>query len=690
MAKLNTKKDHFWRNLFTRVMLVVISVIVIVWFLPRNETQRLRYDIGKPWMYGSFIAKFDFPIYKTDEAIKNEQDSLLRQFEPYYNYDKKVEGKQIKRFLTDYKLGIHGLPSGFISIIVDRLHRLYQAGIMNAPTYSDLNKDTTAMIRVVNGKSAQSVPINCIYSTLGAYEQLFMDEKLGKERQILQRCNLNEYIEPNLIYDQERSETEKNNLLSGIAPASGMVVSGQKVIDRGDIVNDETFRVLNSFEKEMQRRNSSSKEVLSTFIGQTLFVTILMILFTVYLDLFRKDYFNNPRSIAMLYMLITIFPILVSLMMIHNVFSVYILPLALTPMFIRVFMDSRTAFIAHVTMVLICAIAVRYQYEFIIVQLVAGLIAIFSLRELSKRAQLFRTAILVTISTMVVYYALQLMQDNEVLMTDWSMNVHFLVNGIFLLLAYPLMYLVEKTFGFVSSVTLFELSDTNKDLLRKLSEEAPGTFQHSITVGNLAAEIANKIGVKGLLVRTGALYHDIGKMVNPAFFTENQAGVNPHDNLTAIESARIVIGHVTEGIKLAEKYNIPNDIKDFILTHHGTGITKYFYVSYKNQHPDEDVDMAPFTYPGPNPQTLEQAILMMADTVEAASRSLPEYTAESISDMVNKLIDNQVKEGFFIECPITFRDIAVAKTVLIERLKAIYHTRISYPELKKTPEDENK
>jgi putative nucleotidyltransferase with HDIG domain len=690
MVKLNTKEDHFWRNLFTRVMLVVVSVIVIVWFLPRNETQRLRYDIGKPWMYGSFIAKFDFPIYKTDEAIKNEQDSLLRQFEPYYNYDKKVEGKQIKRFLTDYKLGIHGLPSGFISIIVDRLHRLYQAGIMNAPTYSDLNKDTTAMIRVVNGKSAQSVPINCIYSTLGAYEQLFMDEKLGKERQILQRCNLNEYIEPNLIYDQERSETEKNNLLSGIAPASGMVVSGQKVIDRGDIVNDETFRVLNSFEKEMQRRNSSSKEVLSTFIGQTLFVTILMILFTVYLDLFRKDYFNNPRSIAMLYMLITIFPILVSLMMIHNVFSVYILPLALTPMFIRVFMDSRTAFIAHVTMVLICAIAVRYQYEFIIVQLVAGLIAIFSLRELSKRAQLFRTAILVTISTMVVYYALQLMQDNEVLMTDWSMNVHFLVNGIFLLLAYPLMYLVEKTFGFVSSVTLFELSDTNKDLLRKLSEEAPGTFQHSITVGNLAAEIANKIGVKGLLVRTGALYHDIGKMVNPAFFTENQAGVNPHDNLTAIESARIVIGHVTEGIKLAEKYNIPNDIKDFILTHHGTGITKYFYVSYKNQHPDEDVDMAPFTYPGPNPQTLEQAILMMADTVEAASRSLPEYTAESISDMVNKLIDNQVKEGFFIECPITFRDIAVAKTVLIERLKAIYHTRISYPELKKTPEDENK
>lgn len=351
--------------------------------------------------------------------------------------------------------------------------------------------------------------------------------------------------------------------------------------------------------------------------------------------------------------------------------------------FIRVFMDSRTAFISQATMVLICAAAVKYQYEFIIVQLVAGLVAIYSLRDLSSRAQVLKTAFLVTIASCAVYFAMQMMQNNNISKLDHSMYAHFVVNGIFLLLAYPLMYLIEKVFGFTSNVTLFELSNTNRGLLRSLSEVAPGTFQHSITVGNLASEIANRIEANSLLVRTGALYHDIGKMTNPVFFTENQAGVNPHDNMSCKESVRIIIGHVTEGIKLAERANLPKIIKDFILTHHGTGLAKYFYVKYTNDHPDEDVDKNAFMYPGPNPFTREQAILMMADTIEAASRSLPEYTEESIATMVEKLIEEQVSNGFFKECPITFRDIALAKQVAIERLMSIYHTRIQYPELKK-------
>jgi putative nucleotidyltransferase with HDIG domain len=276
-----------------------------------------------------------------------------------------------------------------------------------------------------------------------------------------------------------------------------------------------------------------------------------------------------------------------------------------------------------------------------------------------------------------------MIQDNTIMTFDRSMYVHFSINGILLLLAYPLMYIIEKAFGFISDVTLFELSNTNKGLLRDLSEIAPGTFQHSITVGNLAAEIANRIGANSLLVRTGALYHDIGKMQNPVFFTENQAGVNPHKRMSYKESAQIIISHVTDGLKLAEKYNLPNIIKEFIVTHHGKGITKYFYINYKNERPEEEIDPAPFQYPGPNPSTKEQAILMMSDTVEAASRSLNEYTEDTITNLVNKLIDEQVKEGFFKECTITFRDIALAKHVLIERLKAIYHTRISYPELSK-------
>ena len=677
------KGRNYWGNTLTRIALVVATVGIIVAVLPRNSGPQFRYDVGKPWMYGSLIAKFDFPIYKTEKAIKTEQDSALRCFEPYYNYDPQVEREQMARFLNTYKKGIPGLPRQYVSLIADRLHRLYQEGIMETAHYSVVAKDTTAMLRVVNGKTATSTGIVCLYSTMTAYEKLFADPQIAAERSALQRCNLNEYILPNLTYDEERSETEKADILSGIPLASGMVLSGQKIIDRGEIVDDYTYRVLNSFEKETQRRSASVTAIPSTIAGQVLFVSILILLFSTYITLFRRDYLDKPRSITMIYTMITLFPVLVSLMMEHNLLSVYVLPFSIAPIFIRVFMDSRTAFIAHVTMVLICAAAVKYQYEFIIVQLVAGLIAIYSLRELSQRAQLFRTALLVTIGSCAIYLALQLMQDNDINDMDNSIYKYFAVNGVLLLFAYPLMLVIEKTFGFISSVTLIELSNTSKDLLRQLSEVAPGTFQHSVMVSNLAAEIANKIGAKAQLVRTGAMYHDIGKMKNPAFFTENQVGVNPLDKMSRIDAAQIVISHVTDGLKLAEKHDLPNVIKDFIKSHHGMGKTKYFYISYKNEHPDEPVDDSLFTYPGPDPFTREQAILMMADTVEAASRSLTEYTEESISGLVNKLIDQQVEEGYFHTCPITFHDITVAKQVLTERLKAIYHTRTTYPELKK-------
>ena len=684
MIKFDNNGNKQWSRRLIYTALVIVTVAIIVFFLPRNSGPQFRYDIGKPWMYSSLIAKFDFPIYKTEERIKEEQDSIAEAFEPYYNYNTAVEQDQVKRFLDKYKAGIPGLPPSYVALIADRLHRLYQAGVMNATEYSRISRDTTNMVRVVNGKNATSIEITCLYSTFTAYERLFSDPKIAAQKQLLQRCNLNEYIQANLIYDEERSETELGDILSGIPLASGMVLSGQKIIDRGEIVDDNSYRVLNSFEKETRRRSANVSAVPSTIAGQVLFVGMLIILFTTYLRLFRKEYFDKPRSIAMLYVMITMFPILVSLMITHNVLSVYILPFAIAPIFIRVFVDSRTAFNAHVTMVLICAAAVKYQYEFIIVQLVAGLIAIYSLRELSQRAEIFKTALLVTLGSSAMYFALQLMQDNSILTMDHSMYKYFVANGVMLLFAYPLMLVVEKTFGFISNVTLIELSNTNKKLLRSLSEVAPGTFQHSVMVGNLAAEIANKIGAKAQLVRTGAFYHDIGKMKNPAYFTENQmGGANPLDTMPRIDAAQVVISHVTDGLKLAEKNGLPGVIKDFIRTHHGSGKTKYFYVSYKNEHPDEPVDDTLFTYPGPDPFTREQAILMMADTVEAAARSLKEYTEESISNLVNKLIDQQTDDGFFKNCPITFHDIAVAKQVLTERLKAIYHTRTSYPELKK-------
>lgn len=683
MNKFDATENHQRRKIFSRIMLVVISVVIIVCFIPRNGGPQFRYDVGKPWMYGSLIAKFDFPIYKTDEAIKEERDSMMHDFEPYYNFNPEVESKQLTKFFEDFQDGMPGMPKNFTSLVADKLHNLYLQGIMSPTEYSSMAKDTSKVIRLVEGKVATSVKVSDVMSTMGAYEQIFQDGQLAPHRAVLQRCNLNEYIEPNVIYDKERSEAERNDLLGQIPLASGMVLSGQKIIDRGEIVDDYTYRVLSSFEKETQRRSASTRAVPSTIAGQVIFVSLFIILFTMYLGLFRKDYFNKPRSIAMLYTMITVFPILVSLMIEHNVFSVYVLPFAIAPIFIRVFMDSRTAFLAHVVLVMLCAAAVKYQYEFIIVELVAGLVAIYSLRELSQRAQLFKTAVLVTLACSAVYFAMQLMTDNTFSTVDNSMYKYFVINGILLLFAYPLMLIIEKMFGFISNVTLIELSNTSKELLQRLSEVAPGTFQHSIMVSNLASAIAVKIGAKAQLVRTGALYHDIGKMQDPAFFTENQNGVNPLEKMSRVDAAHIVINHVTEGLKLAERYNLPNVIKDFIATHHGTGMTKYFYVSYKNEHPDEPVDDALFTYPGPNPFTREQAILMMADSVEAAARSLPEYTEASISELVNRIINGQMSEGFFEYCPITFRDVAVAKQVLIERLKSVYHTRVSYPKLKK-------
>lgn len=680
--KIIGQEENIWHSLAIRAGLVFLTSFIIIWFLPRNEAKQYAYEIGEPWHYGTLIAKFDFPVYKTDETVQRERDSLLHSFQPYYNYDNSVESVQTAKLRVELtKAGT--LPPGFAQALIEKLHQLYQTGIMGTPQYNSFNNDTTSQIRVVFGKDAESRKVSLIYSTMTAYELLLDDSYLSKERLLMQRLNMNDFIMPNLILDRNRTETARNDLLSGISPASGMVMAGQKIIGQGDMVDDYNYRVLNSMEKEIDRRQVGKSQITRHFVGNIIYVISFMLLFTLYLTLFRRDYFSKPRCVAMLYTFIALFPLCVSLMMEHSYFSfsVYVLPFAMGPIFVRIFMDSRTAFVTHLITVLISACALRYQFDFIIIQTIAGLIAIYSLREVSTRSQIFRTALWVFVATCAMYFALKLMESNGDMRFGRSMYYHFLINGVLLLLAYPLMFVVEKTFGFVSVLTLIELSDTNKGLLRKLSEIAPGTFQHSITVGNLASEIANKIGAKATLARTGALYHDIGKIKNPAFFTENQqGGMNPHDNLTEKESARIIIAHVTDGVKLAEEYNLPVVIRDFILTHHGCGMSKYFYIKYQNEHPNEVVDKSTFTYPGPNPSTREQAILMMADSCEAASHSLKEYTEESIAKLVNQLVDQQVKDGLFSECKITFYDIAVAKQVLIERLKAIYHTRIQYPE----------
>ena len=685
MKSFKTGKRFSYKDLLYKSLIFIATVSVIVYFLPNEGKFNYQFDINKPWKYGLLQASFDFPIYKNDMQVQKEQDSILATYQPYFHIEKNVEKNMIEKLREDYNKTLrHSLPgTDYVRYIERMLKELYRNGIIAGNDLTRMEEDSITAIRTVEQNTATSRLVEQLYTVKDAYEYLLNADTTHYKKKVLQQCNLNNYITPNLIYDEPKSEAAQKDLLSNISYANGFVLNGQKIIDRGEIVNEQTYNILESLRKEWEKRSESLQEKRLTLAGQILYVGIFLFCFMVYLDLFRADYYDRKGSLTLLFALIVLFPVIASVMVSQSLSSIYIVPFAMIPIIVRIFLDSRTAFMAHVTIILLCSITLRFPHEFILLQVVAGMVSIYSLRELSQRSQLLRTALVVFASYALLYFAFELIHEDDLTKLNTRMYIYFMINGILLLFAYPLLFILEKTFGFTSNVTLVELSNINNSLLREMSEIAPGTFQHSLQMANLAAEAANKIGAKSQLVRTGALYHDIGKMVNPAFFTENQSGVNPHKSLNYEQSAQVIISHITDGLKLAEKHNLPKVIKDFISTHHGRGLTKYFYISYKNEHPDEEVDTEKFRYPGPNPFTKEQAILMMADSVEAASRSLPEYTEESIGTLVDKIIDAQVTEGFFKECPITFKDIALVKALFKEKLKTMYHTRISYPELKK-------
>ena len=685
MRSFKTNQRFSYKNLIYKSLIFIATVSVIVYFLPNEGKFNYQFDINKPWKYGLLQASFDFPIYKNDIQVQKEQDSILADYQPYFQIDKEAEKNVLSKLREDYNKTLrHSLPgTDYVRYIERTLKALYEDGIIAGNDLKRMEEDSIIAIRLVDKNVATSRFIDQLYTVKEAYEYLLNADTTHYKKKILQQCNLNDYITPNLVYDEEKSEAAQKDLLSNISWANGFVLNGQKIIDRGEIVDEQTYNILESLRKEWEKRSDSVQEKRLTLAGQILYVGIFLFCFMAYLELFRADYYERKGTLTLLFALIVFFPVLSSIMVEQNLSSIYVVPFAMIPIIVRVFLDSRTAFMAHVTIILLCSITLRFPHEFILLQVVAGMVAIYSLRELSQRSQLLRTALVVFISYALLYFAFELIHEDDLTKLNTRMYIYFMINGILLLFAYPLLFLLEKIFGFTSDVTLVELSNINNSLLREMSEVAPGTFQHSLQMANLAAAAANKIGGKSQLVRTGALYHDIGKMVNPAFFTENQSGVNPHKSLSYEQSAQVIISHITDGLKLAEKHNLPKVIKDFISTHHGRGLTKYFYISYKNEHPDEEVDQEKFRYPGPTPFTKEQAVLMMADSVEAASRSLPEYTEESISTLVDKIIDTQVSEGYFKECPITFKDIATVKALFKEKLKTMYHTRISYPELRK-------
>lgn len=683
------KPKSIWQTLSRRSFLTVactllVSVVTLIYFLPRESKFGYVYELNKPWHYPQLIASYDFVIYKTDDEVKRERDSVVRQFVPYYRVDSLVAEKQIAALRKDFYAGkFRGIPVYYLPRLVENLRQIYARGILDVSDYEGFLKGDSHVLRLIRGQEATTGEVENFFTIRTAYDYLLNRDRGALSQEALRECNLNDYLAVNVKNDTAKNRLELQSELSQVSDNIGMVQSGQLVIDRGQIVNAEHVRILNSLKKESEQRMDPSRGYWFIFAGQVIFVILLISLLFTYLKLFRRDYFSSPHSVLLLFSFVTVFPVITYLMMAHHFYSVYLVPYALIPIFVRIFMDSRTSFMAVVTSSLLSALSLHSPFEFVLWQIVTGATVIYSLRELTERSQLLRTVLAVVVVGLVISIGYDLSQGLNGDAFDRSRIVYMIIGGILLLFAYPLMYFVEKLFGFTSSVTLVELTNTNNPILRKMSKVAQGTFNHSMQVSNLVAEVADKIGAKAQLARTGALYHDIGKVLNPAFFTENQSGVNPHDTISEERSAQIIINHVTDGLRLAEKYHLPQVIKEFIRTHHGTGLVKYFYIQYCNKHVGETVDEEAFRYPGPNPQTREQAVVMMCDSVEAASRSLKEYTEESITQLVNRIVDSQLAEGHFKECPITFRDIADAKRTLIDSLKTIYHTRISYPEIKK-------
>lgn len=669
------------RYLFIAVVFAVV-ITAICLQLPREKTVTIEFVIGKPWRHEQLTAPFDFAVAKSEAALERERAEVMASQRPYYAIEAQVGTTAIDSFATFYKRELrHIVSSALQKRVAHRLESIYNNGIIGSNDLARLQGDSISAVMLIEQNRARPIPVSHLYTVQRAYDSLIAISNTPLERYVLQQSNLNDYITPNIHYDAAKSEAARRDALESISPNSGVILSGQKIIGSGEMVGEDQFQVLTSYKNELNKR-IDEQGIQMTLIGQILLVTLFMGAFLMYLINYRRSYLYRRNKLLFLCTQLMIFPIITSWIM-TNGGALMIIPFAMAPVMVSVFLDARTAFMTHLIIVLTCSIIVPDPFVFILLQLTAGIAAIYSLTELTERSQIFRVALVAILCYCFVFFGYELITKSALMMFNKRIFAHFLLNGILLLFTYPLMLLYEKLFRFTSDVTLMELSNFNIKLLRQLSENAPGTFQHSIQVSNLAAAAANKVGASSLLVRTGAMYHDIGKLESPIFFTENQGNTNPHACLPYEKSAQIIINHVHAGLRLADKHHLPEAIKDFIRTHHGLSKAKYFYISYKNEHPGEEVDEKLFTYPGPNPHSMETAILMMADSVEAASRSLPEYTEENIANLVDRIIDSQVAEGYFRQCPITFKDISDIKSVFKEKLRTIYHTRITYPELKK-------
>lgn len=697
----------------TTILLFVITFLILAYLMPRERKFTYNFQERRPWKEDNLTAPFDFSILKTNAELQAERDSVLAEVKPFFSFNANVASEQLNKFKDNFSRDwiaysvkafnissedeyrgskkyafLREMQEYYTNLLSSLLEKTYVKGIIEIPE-GDSVYTPNAEIVLLRGNIADEINLSEIYTLKTAYEQIMLKINEDTEyknnwyrnkfNKFFENYEIDRYIVPDVLFDKAASERERNQRLNEISIKKGRIQRGELIVANGQIITQDINQVLVSLKAayDDQLRNVNTMLVLT---GKLIFVFFVLVLIYVFLYNFRKELLRDVVKTAFILFMVILMVFVARTMVRVEQISFYIIPFAILPIILRTFFDERVAVFVHVFTILIIGIIAPNSYEFVVLNIIAGIVAIFSLTNLYRRSRFFLSALFVVITYSIAYVGIQLINEGNLKQINLTYFEYFGINGVLILISFLLIYIFEKLFGFLSDTTLMELSDTNQPLLRQLAEVAPGTFQHSLQVASLSEEAIHRIGGNPLMVRTGAMYHDIGKMHEPIYFIENQTtGINPHDSLEFEKSAEIIINHVQKGIEMANKSNLPQPIIDFIRTHHGTTTVQYFYRSYIKKYPELDVDIKQFTYPGPKPFSKEMAVLMMADAVEAASRSLTEYSQESISALVEKIISKQLEDNQFVDAPITYRDISMVKEVFKTRLKNIYHARISYP-----------
>lgn len=677
-----------YTRIFYWSFIFLVSAVLLFLILPGEPKFKYEYQKGMPWRHENLVAPFNFAILKSPAELEAEKTEQLKTVIPYFLYDTTVLETHLAELKTDLNLAADSTSKNKMlafNLIKNKLTEIYQSGILqrSIDSYDELAGKTEIKKRV--GPNVTKIDISKIYSEKTAYNemtQVFAEaSKIGPRiSSWLQPVMPEKYIVSNLVFDKETTDKEIQEAIAGILPSRGMVQLGERIILQGEIVDAEKFQLLESLKASYSMERGKGITQYTVSFGKALLILSLLALIFTFLYIYRFDVLRQLRKLTFLMLFMCGTVTLASFINSFPNLHIYLVPLAIFPIIVRTFFDSRTAIFMLIITTILIGFYAPNNYEFILLEVSAGIVAVFSLNKMHRRVHLVLATMWVFITYLVVYTSLNLIHEGSTYIFSFEMYKWFIISSVLLLSVYPLIYIFEKIFGFISDVTLIEISDSNQPLLRKLAEEAPGTFQHSMQIANLAEEVILKIGGNPFLVRAGALYHDIGKISKPNFFIENQvAGLNPHDEISYIKSAEIIIDHVQNGVKMAQKHNLPEPLIEFIATHHGTTKANYFYIKQSQEHPDTKIDENTFMYPGPLPRSKEAAVVMLVDGIEAASRSLPEKTYSKLKELIDNMIDNKIKLKQLDNSALTFNDINVIKEILLQKLINIYHIRIEYP-----------